>query len=74
MKPLITLIEPKAPGLHIFSGMSLPRLGTIILGTIARDHGWDVRVIIEEQDPIDWESGFSSDLVGISTITSWMRI
>lgn len=66
----LVLIEPKAPNLHIFSGMSLPRLGTILLGTLARDRGWEVTVIIEEQAPIDWELAMSADLVGISTITS----
>lgn len=70
MKGRIVLIEPKAPNLHIFSGMSLPRLGTILLGTIARDLGWDVEVIIEEQHPVDWRTVREADLVGVSTITS----
>lgn len=69
-KPRLLLVEPKAPNLHIFSGMSLPRLGTILLGTLARDHGWDVTVIIEEQAPVDWDELPTFDLVGISTITS----
>lgn len=68
--PKLILIEPKAPNLHIFSGMSLPRLGTILLGTIAHKYGWDVSVIIEEQSPVNWEEAYDADLVGISTITS----
>jgi radical SAM superfamily enzyme YgiQ (UPF0313 family) len=66
----LVLIEPKAPNLHIFSGMSLPRLGTILLGTLAERMGWDVTVIIEEQAAVDWELAASADVVGISTITS----
>jgi radical SAM superfamily enzyme YgiQ (UPF0313 family) len=69
-KPRLFLIEPKAPNLHIFSGMSLPRLGTILLGTLARDLGWNVTVIIEEQAAVDWQEVAQADLVGISTITS----
>ncbi|MFH0882888.1 MAG: radical SAM protein [bacterium] len=69
-RPTLLLIEPKAPNLHIFSGMSLPRLGTILLGTQARDRGWKVTVIIEEQAQVDWSEVSGFDLVGISTITS----
>jgi len=68
MKKLV-LIEPKAPNLHIFSGMSLPRLGSILLGTLANEMGWDVQVVIEEQHNIEWDEIASSTLVGISTIT-----
>jgi len=66
----IILIEPKAPNLHIFSKFPLPRLGPILLGTIAEQNGWKASVIVEEQVDIDWEEVESSDIVGISTITS----
>ncbi len=66
----IIFIEPKSPNLHIFSGYSLPRLGCILLGTIAEKNGWDVSVYIEEQHEIDWDDIASADIVGISTITS----
>ncbi len=66
----LVMIEPKAPNLHIFSGFSLPRLGSVILGTLAHKLGWDVSVVIEEQYPIDWEEVAKADLVGVSTITS----
>ncbi len=69
-KPSLLMIEPKSPNLHIFSGMSLPRLGTVLLGTLARQRGWDVTVIIEEQVAVDWDEVPGFDLVGISTITS----
>ena len=32
--------------------------------------GWQVEVIIEEKEEVDFESIKSADLVGISTITS----
>lgn len=71
MKPKkIAFVEPKAPGFHIYSRWSLPRLGTIILATILRDLGHQVKVYIEESHKIDKDDLRSADLVGISTITS----
>ena len=66
----ITFIEPKAPGLHIFSRYNLPRLGPIILGTILSQAGHHVSVILEETQGLDWELIWTSDLVAISTITA----
>ena len=63
-------IEPKAPNLHIFSQFALPRLGSFILGTMMKQRGWDVEVIVEEIHKIDYSKIKSADLVGISTITS----
>ncbi|MDZ7270070.1 MAG: B12-binding domain-containing radical SAM protein [candidate division KSB1 bacterium] len=66
----LVLIEPKAPNLHIFTRFPLPRLGTIILATIARQKGWDAHVFVEEQGAIDWQEVAQADLVGVSTVTS----
>jgi anaerobic magnesium-protoporphyrin IX monomethyl ester cyclase len=66
----ITLIEPKSPDSHIFSLYALPRLGTILLGTILRDEGHDVCVMVESIEEIGWDTVLGSDLVGISTTTS----
>jgi len=66
----IIFIEPKAPNLHIFSKFMLPRLGLYILGTLAKQRGWDVEIVYEEMQKIDFLQVESSDLVGISTITS----
>jgi len=66
----IVFIEPKSPERHVFSRWKLPRLGTVILGTRLRDAGYDVKVFIEEVQPVDYDALFSADLVGISTITS----
>ena len=69
-KRKIVFIEPKSPNLHIFSTFVIPRLGTLILGTIMKKMGWDVQVILEENEEINFEDIKSADIVGISTITS----
>ena len=66
----IIFIEPKAPGLHVFSRWTIPRLGSLILGTMLKQVGHQVKVFIEEVLRIDWEEIYRADLVGISTITS----
>lgn len=66
----ILFIEPKSPNLHIFSRFGLPRLGTVLLATIARRAGHQASVCIEEIEEIDWEEVKKADLVGISSITS----
>ena len=66
----IIFIEPKSPGPHIFSAFPLPRLGSILLATLARDLGWEAEVIVEETHPVNWEAVAGCDAVGISTITS----
>ena len=68
MKKII-LIEPKAPNLHIFSQFTLPRLGTLILGTLMKGRGWEVELFVEEIRKIDYDLVKGADLVGISTIT-----
>lgn len=67
--PKIIFIEPKSPNLHIFSKFPLPRLGSVLLGTMAREAGWQVAVYVEEQQKIDWREMRTADIVGISTIT-----
>ena len=71
-KPIkkIIFIEPKSPDYHIFSKWGLPRLGTIILGTILKEQGYDVKIFIEDIKGIDIGKIFEADAVGISTITS----
>jgi len=54
----------------VYSKLKLPRLGAVLLGTIARQLGWDVRVYVEEIADIDYRDALTADLVGISTITS----
>jgi radical SAM superfamily enzyme YgiQ (UPF0313 family) len=66
----VVMVEPRAPGAHIYSRYHLPRLGLPILGAIARGRGLDVRVFLEEMKPVDRAGLAGADLVCISTITS----
>ena len=65
----IIFIEPKSPNLHIFSKFPLPRLGIFILGAILKEKGWDVEIIVEQSQKLDFEKMKCVDMVGISTIT-----
>ncbi len=66
----IVFIEPRAPGFHIYSKWSLPRLGAVMVGTILRNLGHEVTVYVEEIHKVDKDKLLSADIVGISTITS----
>ena len=66
----IVLVEPKSTHLHVYSRVAIPRLGAVLLATILRNLGYDVRVYIEDIAPIDMQDVLSADVVGISTITS----
>lgn len=70
MKKKFVLIEPKSSHLHVYSQFAIPRLGVILLGTMLRNIGWDVKVFIEDIAPIDMAEVFSADVVGISLLTS----
>jgi radical SAM superfamily enzyme YgiQ (UPF0313 family) len=66
----IVFIEPNPPDFHIFSRMIMPRLGTVLLGTTLKQHGYEVKSYVECVSQLDLEDVFSADAVGISTITS----
>ncbi|UMZ72601.1 B12-binding domain-containing radical SAM protein [Natranaerofaba carboxydovora] len=66
----ITLIEPKSPGVHVYSRVMLPRLGLPLIGTILRDLGHDVKLFVEEIEQVDMERVKESDLIGFSSTTS----
>ena len=66
----IALIEPKPPGFHIFTKMALPRLGTVLLGSILKKAGYEVESFVETASELDIEQLMTADAVGISTITS----
>ncbi len=66
----IVFIEPNPPDFHIFSRMIIPRLGTVLLGTTLKQHGYKVKSYVECVGQLDLEDVFSADAVGISTITS----
>lgn len=67
----VLFIEPRAPRPHIFSRIVIPRLGSVLLGTILQNHGLEVKVVVEEMAQPDYRTfDFQPDLVGISTISS----
>lgn len=66
----IVFVEPKSTHLHVYSRVAIPRLGSVLLATIMRNKGYDVRVYVEDITPIDMREVLSADLVGISALTS----
>lgn len=71
-KPIrnIVFIEPKSPGAHVFKRQVVPRLGAIILGTLLKEKGYSVKVLIEDISGLDESVIFNADLVCLSTITT----
>jgi len=63
-------IEPKAPGLHIFGKLYIPRLGLPQLLTIAERMGHQCEIYCEEIAPIPWNRVSIADMVLVSSITS----
>lgn len=66
----IVFIEPKAPDVHVYTRMPLPRLGTSLLGTILQNNGYKTEVQIEALGNLDISAIEKADAVGISTITA----
>src|SRR3989441_5972843 len=66
----LVFVEPKSTHLHIYSRVCIPRLGSVLLATIMRTKGYDVRVYIEDIHDVDMNEVLSADLVAISAITS----
>jgi radical SAM superfamily enzyme YgiQ (UPF0313 family) len=66
----LVFVEPKSTHLHVYSRVCIPRLGSVLLGTIMRAKGYDVRVYIEDMKDLDMQEVLSADLVAISAITS----
>ena len=66
----LVFVEPKSTHLHVYSRVCIPRLGSVLLGTIMRAKGYDVRVYIEDIHDLDMKEVLSADLVAISAITS----
>ena len=66
----ISLLEPKSPGLHVFSKARMPRLGLPLIATLLEELGHNVRVFVEEIKEPDFGDLLNSDLVGFSSTTS----
>ena len=62
----LVFVEPKSTHLHIYSRICIPRLGSVLLATIMRNKGYDVRVFIEDIHAIDMDQppgmGMSDDM------------
>lgn len=69
----IVFIEPNPPDFHVFTRVPLPRLGTALLSTILKGHGYEVKSYVESVAEIDFNDVLAADAVGISTITSTSR-
>jgi radical SAM superfamily enzyme YgiQ (UPF0313 family) len=69
-KKKVALVEPSSTHLHVYSRLTIPRLGSVLLGTIMRDRGWDVKVYIEDIAPVDMTEVLSADIVGLSALTA----
>lgn len=63
-------IEPKAPSLHIFGKLFIPRLGLPQLLTQASLRGHQCEIICEEITSISWPVVKQADLILVSSITS----
>ena len=66
----VSFIEAGSPCLHFFSKFPIPRHGALLLSTILREKGYEVKAFIEDVAEPDWSFIESSDFVCISTITS----
>lgn len=66
----ITLIEPRAPGRHVYSLVKMPRLGLPLIGTQLRKRGYDVNFIYGDLSRIKAADIRGADLMGVSTTTS----
>jgi len=63
-------IEPKAPGMHIFSQTLMPRLGLPQLLTIAKEMGHSCEIYCEEIAALNWDRIKQADMILISSTTS----
>jgi radical SAM superfamily enzyme YgiQ (UPF0313 family) len=67
----ILFIEPRSPRPHIYSRVTIPRLGPVLLGTLLVQQGFQVKVVVEEVAQPDYRGfDFRPDVVCLSTITS----
>ncbi|MBN1523650.1 MAG: radical SAM protein [Spirochaetales bacterium] len=65
----VVFIEPKAQNLHIYTRYELPRLGNVLLATLARNAGYEVEVLFIDEEEV-YASEIMCDLVALTTITT----
>ena len=66
----IRLIEPGAPGAHVWAKTRIPRLGLPLIAAALAGQGHEVLIYSSQLAAIDWDDVSRSDLVGLSTTTS----
>lgn len=66
----VILIEPKAPGDHVYKTVNMPRLGLPLLGTILENSGYTVKILMDDGNSLSPRDVLGADLVGLSTTTS----
>ncbi|MBF0343456.1 MAG: radical SAM protein [Nitrospirae bacterium] len=66
----ISFIETRSPQSNIFRRFPIPRVGAVLLSTMLKQKGYEVKTFIEDIRKPDWSFIENSDLLCISTITS----
>ena len=69
----IVLIEPQCRQGHVYSMVTMPRLGLPILGTQLEAEGYNVDLYLGRTDNLSWEKILQADLIGISLTSSTSR-
>lgn len=71
----IVFIEPKSTHIHVYSLVHIPRIGSLLLGSLLRDKGYNVDIIVEDMLPRKttdaniWEKIKQADMLCVSSIT-----
>ncbi|MCL5024074.1 MAG: B12-binding domain-containing radical SAM protein [Nitrospirae bacterium] len=66
----ISFIESGGQGFQMLSRFTIARVGTVLLPTLLKERGYEVKAFIEDISPPDWSFIEDSDLVCISTLTA----
>ncbi len=66
----IAFIEAGASGIQMLKRFTVARVGTVLLSTMLREKGYEVRTFIEDIASPDWAFIEHADLVCVSTLTS----
>lgn len=66
----IAFIEAGSSEFHLLNRFTVARVGTVLLSTILKERGYEVKTFIEDIAAPDWSFVESADLVCISTLTS----
>ncbi|MEW5947759.1 MAG: radical SAM protein [bacterium] len=66
----IVLVEPRAPGLHVYSAFTFPRLGLPLIGAILKGRGHDVEIYVQQWENVPLSALRGADVVGVSVTTS----